>query len=130
VNQFLVHRWNARIVATYLGFDLAKLQHRYELRLAVIAAIALFFAQIGAITHAYSHTPEKRAVSTQPTPGAHDTCNDCLNFAPLLAATGGPAILPYVPPAGRSVVPQTAFCSFVDFRPRLAFRARAPPVTR
>jgi hypothetical protein len=113
-----------------LRFALARLQQRYELRIAVIAAIALFFAQIGAMTHAYSHTPETRTVSTQPTPGAHDTCNDCLNFAPLLASAGAPSILPFVQPAGRSVAPRPAFSSFVDLRPRLAFRSRAPPVTR
>jgi hypothetical protein len=110
---------------------LAKLQHRYERRVAVIAAIALFFAQLGAMTHAYSHTPETRRVSTQQsTPGSHDTCNDCLNFAPLLATAGTPSILPFVQPAGRSVAPLAAFGSFVELRPRLAFRSRAPPVTR
>jgi hypothetical protein len=110
---------------------LAKLQHRNERLIAVIAAFALYFAQLGAMTHAYSHTPETRTVAShQSTPGAHDACNDCLNFAPLLASAGAPSILPFVQPAGRSVAPQTAFSSFVDLRPRLAFRSRAPPVTR
>jgi hypothetical protein len=107
-----------------------KLTHRFRIRWAAIAAAALLIAQMGALAHAYSHVPQTRSVSAhQPIPGTHDFCNDCLNFAPLLAAAGAPAVLPPVLPQGCHAAPSAPPCSLVDLKFLLAFRSRAPPVT-
>jgi hypothetical protein len=86
-----------------------------------LATLALFIAQLGAIAHSYTHQP-----STQ----SHDLCGDCLNFAPLLATAGTPAILPFSLQHNQSVPPSAAPTSFLDHRTYLAFRSRALPVTR
>lgn len=105
-----------------------RLSSPLEFRVALIAALALFFAQIGAMAHAYSHTPESGASSSHQTNlGIHDFCKDCLNFAPLLSAAGGPAALPFaVPPPCRSA-PQAQIARLVDLEFLLGFRSRAPP---
>jgi hypothetical protein len=112
---------------------LPKLKHRLKLRFAVIAALALVFAQLGAMAHAYTHVPQTRAASAQPqqtSPSVHDFCSDCLNFAPLLAAAGAPAALPFALPQGCCVAPQAQLDSPLDLKLLLAFRSRAPPATR
>jgi hypothetical protein len=112
------------------GIALAKLLHRFQLRVAVITAVALLFAQLGAMTHAYSHTADiTRASPHQSIPGTHDFCSDCLSFAPLLSVAGTPAALPFVEPQGRSPSIHAHLRSLVDRHPHLAFRSRAPPVT-
>jgi hypothetical protein len=109
---------------------LKKLQHRFGLRIAAIAALALLIAQLGAMTHAYSHDAAAAPVSThQPQPAGHEFCGDCLNFAPLLSAAGAPAALPFIEPQGRSFALHAERSSLVDRHPHLAFRSRAPPVT-
>jgi hypothetical protein len=109
---------------------LAKLLHRFKLRVAVITAIALMFAQLGAMTHAYSHTADITPSSAhQSVPGTHDFCSDCLSFAPLLAVAGTPAALPFIEPQGRSPSIDAELSSLVDRHLHLAFRSRAPPVT-
>ncbi len=107
-----------------------RLNVRLEFRVALIAALALIFAQLGAMAHAYSHEPEKPPISSQQAnPGIHDYCKDCLNFAPLLSAAGAPAALPFsLPHAGRAA-PQAHIARLVDLDFLLAFRSRAPPVT-
>jgi hypothetical protein len=106
------------------------LKHRFRLRFAAIAALALVIAQFGAMAHAYTHVPQTRAVSQQTSPGVHDFCSDCLNFAPLLAAAGAPAALPFALPQGCCVAPQSRPDSLLDLKLLLAFRSRAPPATR
>jgi hypothetical protein len=110
---------------------LKKLQPRFELRVAVIAAVALLIAQFGAMAHAYSHDPTMGSASTQQSnPGSHDFCGDCLNFAPLLSAAGTPTALLFIAPQGRSVAAIFGDRSLLDLSLTLAFRSRAPPVTR
>lgn len=112
------------------GSALPRLNRRLEFRVALIAALALFFAQLGAMAHAYSHTPEKPPVaSQQANQDIHDFCKDCLNFAPLLSAAGAPAALPFVLPQACSLAPQAQITRLVELKFRLAFRSRAPPVT-
>jgi hypothetical protein len=114
-----------------------------RLRFAVIAALALVIAQLGAMAHAYTHVPQTRAVSTQQsapgqqsthgqqsTPGVHDVCDDCLNFAPLLAGAGTPALLPFALPQGCCVAPPAPRDSLLDLKFLLAFRSRAPPAAQ
>jgi hypothetical protein len=109
---------------------LPKSIRRLEFRVALIAALALIFAQLGAMTHAYSHTPEKPPLSSQQAnPGLHDFCKDCLNFAPLLSAAGAPASLPFALPQACSPAPQAQITCLIDLKFLLAFRSRAPPVS-
>jgi hypothetical protein len=109
---------------------LKKLLHRFELRLALITAVALLIAQIGAMSHAYSHGSDQAAVSSHPANSAsHAFCGDCLNFAPLLAAAGTPATLPKIAPQGRTASPRSETASLLDRRPAPSFRSRAPPIT-
>jgi hypothetical protein len=103
--------------------------HRLEFRVALIAALALIFAQLGAMTHAYSHVPDKPPVSQQANQDIHDFCKDCLNFVPLLSAAGAPASLPFALPQACSVAPQAQITCLVDLKFLLAFRSRAPPVS-
>ena len=119
-----------RSLSQLSGSVLPRLNKRIEFRVALIAALALFFAQLGAMAHAYSHTPEKPPVSSQQgNLGIHDFCKDCLNFAPLLSAAGAPAILPFALPQACSVAPQAQITCLVDLKFLLAFRSRAPPVS-
>jgi hypothetical protein len=104
--------------------------HRFELRLAVMAALALLIAQLGAMSHAYSHDAAIDAPTThQSAANSHDSCNDCLAYAPLLAAAGTPSALPFIEPPGRGLSPRATPQSLVDLSLTLAFRSRAPPYT-
>jgi hypothetical protein len=110
---------------------LPRIPHRFEFRIALIAAIALLIAQIGAMSHAYSHVADLGAAGThQSGLGSHESCNDCLGFAPLLSAGAAPAALPQVEPQGRAVSAPIGGTSFVDRFLILAFRSRAPPASR
>jgi hypothetical protein len=114
----------------YQVFALPRLNVRVEFRVALIAALALIFAQLGAMAHAYSHEPETGSVSTQQAKlGIHDFCKDCLNFAPLLSAAGGPTALPFSVPQICSAAPQAQIACLIELKFRLAFRSRAPPAT-
>ncbi|MDP9010066.1 MAG: hypothetical protein M3N91_15390 [Pseudomonadota bacterium] len=104
---------------------MSKSSHRVEFRIAVIAGLALFFAQWGALAHAYTHQP---ATAYQQTLKSHDFCNDCLNFAPSLAPGGTPTAAPFALQHGQSAPPAPPPASFLDRRTYLAFRSRAPPV--
>jgi hypothetical protein len=97
---------------------------RFDFRTAFLAVAALLFAQLGAMTHAYSHDT---ASSTTPrTALAHDLCKDCLAYAPLLSAST-PSALPAVEPQGGSSGAVASHTSLLDLAPPLAFRSRAPP---
>jgi len=104
---------------------------RFELRIAVITAVALLIAQFGALAHAYSHTPAAAPASAhQSNSGSHDFCGDCLNFAPVLSAAGTPDALPVTVPQGRSLAAIAGCRSLLDLSLTLAFRSRAPPLAR
>jgi hypothetical protein len=108
---------------------LRRLKATQEFRVALIAALALIFAQLGAMAHAYSHAPETTSTSSpQSKLGIHDLCKDCLNFAPLLSAAGAPTALPFALPQPCSMAPQAQIACLVEHKSRLAFRSRAPPV--
>jgi hypothetical protein len=109
---------------------LKRLRHRIELRLAVMAVLALLLAQLGAMSHAYSHDAAMGSVATHQTgASSHDSCNDCLAYAPLLAVAGTPAALPSIEPQGRGLATCATADSLVDLSLTLAFRSRAPPET-
>jgi hypothetical protein len=118
------------MLASPSGIALPKLQHRFDLRVALITAVALLIAQFGAMTHAYSHdSPVKPGSTHQSNPGSHAFCSDCLNFAPLLSAAGTPIPLPTIQLQGRGFGVPAECRSLVDLPPHLAFRSRAPPAT-
>ena len=105
--------------------------HRLEFRIAALVSLALFIAQLGAIAHAYAHKPSAVSASAyEKISNSHEYCGDCLNFAPLLAAGGTPTVLPFHLQFAQSAPPPSPPGSFLDHRPYLAFRSRAPPVTR
>jgi hypothetical protein len=102
--------------------------HRVELRVAVMAAVALLIAQLGAMSHAYSHDAAVGSPSTHQTGASnHAPCDDCLAYAPLLAVAGAPAALPFVEPQGRGLATSATAQSLVDLSLTVAFRSRAPP---
>ena len=106
-----------------------RFKHRHGFHVALIAALALICAQLGAMAHAYSHVPVTSVSEQQAKLGIHDLCNDCLNFAPLLSAAGAPTALPFALPQACNLAPQAQIACLVELKSRLAFRSRAPPVT-
>jgi hypothetical protein len=109
---------------------LRKFLLRSEFRLAVIAAAALLIAQLGAMSHAYSHDAAIGSPTTHPTgASSHDPCDECLAYSPLLASAGTPGALPPIEPQGRGLATRATANSLVDLSLTLAFRSRAPPIT-
>ncbi|HEY2684875.1 MAG TPA: hypothetical protein VGI93_15255 [Steroidobacteraceae bacterium] len=114
-----------------IGLNLTNYRQRIDLRIALIAALALLLAQLGAMTHAYSHVPKLSQAAYAPAPPAsHELCADCLNFAPLLAAAGAPSVVPFYSPPGSDLAPIASRDSLLELKLRLAFRSRAPPAAR
>jgi len=99
--------------------------------------VALLLAQWGAITHAYAHDGATNSLRAHHSgagnavagnaANSHDLCNDCMAFAPLLAAAGTPSSLPPLQHPGRAAGTRDAARSRVAFSPTVAFRSRAPP---
>ncbi len=88
----------------------------------------LLMAQLGAMSHAYSHDA---AVGSPPTHqsgvSSHEACKDCLAYAPLLAVAGACSVLPFALPPGHGAAARRAGDSVADLSLTLAFRSRAPP---
>jgi hypothetical protein len=104
--------------------------HRFELRIAILATLALLLAQVGAMSHAYSHDAAVGYPATHQSANAHDLCNDCLAYAPLLAPAGTPGALPSIEPQSPGPAIRSAASSLLDLSLTVAFRSRAPPKTR
>jgi hypothetical protein len=110
---------------------LPRIAQRLEFRIALLTTIALLIAQLGAMSHAYSHVPSSAGTGIhQSSLGTHEFCNDCLGFAPLLSAAAAPAALPQIEPQGRSLDAPAAGTSLLARSLVLAFRSRAPPAAR
>jgi hypothetical protein len=100
-----------------------------------MAVVALVIAQMGAMSHAYSH--DAAVGSTALGSGSlqligavsHNPCGDCLAYAPLLSAAGASGSLPLIEPEARLAITRALPDSLVDELPFLAFRSRAPPYT-
>jgi hypothetical protein len=100
-----------------------------KLRLALLLAAALLFAQLGAQAHAYSHIRTGSHVAGQL--DFHTSqCFDCLSFAPLLAGAGTPGPLPGLAVHGVPAAPDADVTTSVIVAPAHAFRSRAPPSGR
>jgi hypothetical protein len=110
---------------------LAIFRRQFEPRIVFVALAMLLIAQLGAQLHTYAHgAAAGSGENRQAAASTHVACNDCLSYAPLLAAAGAPTGLA---PVGRPVLgfSQTKLsASLVERSPTLAFRSRAPPLTR
>jgi hypothetical protein len=108
---------------------LKKIPHHSPFGLALIAALVLVLAQLGAMNHAYSHVPQASATVQDSNPAAHVLCDDCLSFAPVLSSAGSPAVVSFVAPPARAIALRAVAASLLNHRLDLAFRSRAPPVS-
>jgi hypothetical protein len=108
---------------------LKKTPHHSSFGLALIAAMVLVLAQLGAMNHAYSHVPLAAATVQDSNPAAHTLCDDCLSFAPVLSSAGSPAVVSFVAPPARAIALRAVAASLLNHRLDLAFRSRAPPVS-
>jgi len=114
---------------------LAKRVQNIHWSIAWFLAIAVALAQLGALSHTYSHIPAltagqscAAAASVQPSNRAsHDYCGDCLSFAPLLSMGGTAWALLAITPVGRLGEPNAQAPSVAESPLTLAFRSRAPP---
>jgi hypothetical protein len=102
---------------------------RTTFRSVIVLTIALVFAQIGALAHAYSHlksnagNPDRAALHTS-------LCGDCANFGAVLMPAGASAACVLLPirPVCVCVDPQsTALASNAT---RHYFQAQGPPTLR
>jgi hypothetical protein len=122
---------SSRLSCRLKGLILFKRSHRLKFRIAALAVLALFVAQLGAIAHAYTHEPAATKVSSyRQISNTHEYCGECLSFAPLLTSAGTPAAPLFSLQFTQSPLPAAPPASFLDHRTYLAFRSRAPPVTR
>jgi hypothetical protein len=89
----------------------------------VLLVLVFVLAQAGAQLHAYSHLSDRSGTPTQT-----QSCPECLSFAQLVHAAGGPdnTIL-LLPRDAVDVVPEP-FTRRVDRFHSHSFRSRAPPV--
>jgi hypothetical protein len=107
---------------------LNSLSHKVNLRIALLTALALLIAQLGAQAHAYSHLRAgSHTAEQQDLHGGQ--CYDCLSFAPLLASAGGPSHVLIVAAQGVEAAPDAAVVTLTTSTPTHAFRSRAPPST-
>ena len=111
------------------GEALKQIPYTTPFALAVIAALVLVLAQLGAMKHAYSHVPLAAAAVQDSNPAIHTICDDCLSFAPVLSAAGSPTVLAFVAPPARALALRAVIASLISHRLDLAFRSRAPPVS-
>ncbi len=100
--------------------------HRFELRITALAAIALLLAQLGAMSHAYSHD---MTAAHQSGASSHEPCHDCLGYAPVLSGAGAVGAMPCLKAQTHGRVAQAASQPGADLSLSLAFRSRAPPQT-
>ena len=90
-------------------------------------AFALVFAQLGAISHAYSHLrsgadPQGVAAKTS------HTCPDCQSFSPVLAGAGAASSALTLLHLQAETAHQNLLAPLVAHSPQHAFRSRAPPL--
>lgn len=92
----------------------------------VLLVLVFVLAQAGAQLHAYSHLTADQ--SGKPPATQSQGCPECLSFAPLVHAAGGPdnAIL-FLPRDAVDVIP-APLATRVDRFHSHSFRSRAPPV--
>jgi len=118
-----------------LGVGLAKQVQRTHWLIVWLATLAIAAAQLGAVSHAYSHLPPTlvghvagATVGSQSSnPGDRDYCGDCLSFAPLLSMGGITTAVPNILPLACAIAPNAVAREVPESPLSLAFRSRAPP---
>ncbi len=93
--------------------------------MTALAAVALLLAQLGALSHAYSH--DSSAAHQSGTASSHVPCDDCLAYAQVLSGAGPEGALPCLGALNPDRGPQAAACHRIALPLVLAFRSRAPP---
>jgi hypothetical protein len=93
----------------------------------MLLALALVFAQIGAVMHGYSHLGASGETPHAPLTSGH-SCPDCLSFAPLLAAAGATSHSLTVAPAQSRATYRIPVAPLRGQSPQSSFRSRAPPL--
>ena len=102
---------------------------RTLLRSAILLAMALSFAQVGALAHAYSHL-QKSSGAPDRAPIHATLCGDCATFGAVLVPGGSPATgiaLPIAPPAEGI---EALFLTDATRGVRHHFQAQGPPTLR
>jgi hypothetical protein len=100
---------------------------RKAARLGVFLALALLFAQTGAVMHEYSHlsaSGESRGVPAT----SSQSCPACQSYAPVLAAAGGTSHSQAFARAQIGTTYRTLVAPLVGYSPQHAFLSRAPPL--
>jgi hypothetical protein len=98
----------------------------YKLTVRVALALALLFAQAGALSHLYSHQTAKYDPAGL-AGGQGQVCSDCLSLAPLLATAGGTdTTFALCAPDADRAIGFDAHWTIIPAR-HYAFRSRAPP---
>ena len=94
--------------------------------IAVLALVALLFAQSAVCLHLLKHFAAGDDGAGQPTTEAR-LCLDCVSFAPLLSAHGGSAPAFVMPPLAVDVFAELRDDTIAGRRHNSPFRSRAPP---
>lgn len=92
----------------------------------LLLACALVFAQLGAITHDYSHLRLGGDSQGLATKSSH-SCPDCQSFSPVLAGAGAASNPLTLSHLRAETSYQTLLAPLVAHAPQHAFRSRAPP---
>ena len=100
---------------------------RHAGKIGLLLAFALVVAQLGAITHAYTHMrlgadPQGIAAKTS------HSCPDCQSFSPLLAGAGTSSNTLTLLHLQAETAPQALLAPLVAEAPRHSFQSRAPPL--
>jgi hypothetical protein len=109
VRQFRVHATGSHKLAPLLG----------------LLGAFLFFAQLGALAHTYSHD---RAAGFAARQTSETTCAECPNFAPLLGGAGPTHTPLHIASPAPVFVREEITSGFRNSSLILAFRSRAPPI--
>lgn len=100
---------------------------RHAVKLGLLLSLALVFAQTGALMHGYAHLAASSGAAGAPATSIQ-TCPDCLSFAPLLAAAGGPTHSLTIMCVGIQTTCRVLVAPLVGQSPQHAFLSRAPPL--
>ena len=92
----------------------------------MLLALALLFAQAGAVVHAYAHHRSSAELLNTPV-GSGEACQACCSFAPLLAAASGKHNSLHLLPSAAGTVCLAPATPLVALSPRHSFLSRGPP---
>jgi hypothetical protein len=93
----------------------------------LLLALALVFAQFGAVAHDYSHlrlNGDSQGIAAK----TSHSCPDCQSFSPVLGGAGAASTSLTLSHLRADTVYQDLFPPLVAHTPQHAFRSRAPPL--